>query len=223
MVLKNIDPISKQLLSNLDSIRGWFNKTFFVFVNFNSIDNTYTLFKDIPNSLLFNTSADEEYKVRNIYLKFVHENKEAFDYMMVIDPFTSLVMPLKKDSFNCMLSHNVSSWDAVFANQSYKYYDIPNLVTESIDITNILAGNVDTFIKKEQKHIPSNMGLIPVKSAFGGFAIYKTYILDSSNKYTRDGHVSFNLNLLNAQNSNTMFIDSSFVIETSPSMAELYL
>jgi len=223
MLLRNIDPISKQLLSNINSIKEWFNKTFFVFVNFNSIDNTYVLFKDIPNSILFNASIDEEYKVRNMYLKFVHENKDAFDYMMVIDPFTALSMPLKKDSFNCMLSHNVSSWDTVFANQSYKYYDIHNLITDTINIKNVTPENVGVFIKNEQKHIPSNMGLIPVKSAFGGFAIYKTYVLDSNNKYTVDGHVSFNLNLLNPPNSNTVFIDSSFVIETNPSMAELYL
>jgi hypothetical protein len=109
----------------------------------------------------------------------------------------------------------------MFANQTYKYYDIESLVDDKKQVYRIDDMEVkQKKIKQYQVHIPKNSGLIPVNSAFGGFAVYKTSVLDTGNKYTTDNHISFNLNISKAYSK--MFIDSSFIIETNPNNSFLY-
>jgi len=203
------------MIQNLIKAREMFKKTFIVFVSYN-IDTIYKeILSNLENCLLINSNKySEEFQLRNLYLRFVHENKKIFDLMMVIDPI-NLCLPINVRSFNFLenLDFNVA-----FANQSYKYYDIDSLIDDYKDGSAI----ADPELKKEyQKHISVNNEIIPVKSAFGGLAIYKTEVLDLDNTYTTDNHKTFNLKI--SQKYSKMFIVPSFLVETSPDNAYLYL
>jgi len=220
ILLDNVEAHTKSVLTNISILQNLFSKTFFVFViNANNKISEIT-FSKINHSIVIQTYETEEYKQRNLYLKFLHENKTLFDLMVVIDPLTCLITPLNPNVFSFLKSD--LKFSACFANQSYKYYDIENLVDDTRSVYLI----PDESEKKQQirflqKHIHKESGNIPVKSAFGGFAIYKTAYLESDNRYTTDNHITFNLKV-NIRDAN-MFIVSSFIIETSPEMASLYL
>jgi hypothetical protein len=203
------------IIENLIKLREIFKKTFIVFVSYN-MDILYReVLSNLENCLLINsTNYSEEFQLRNLYLNFFHENRKMFNLMMVIDPI-NLYCPINRKSFNFLenLDFNVA-----FANQSYKYYDIDSLIDDYKNGSTI----TDPELKKEQqKHISINNELIPVKSAFGGLAVYKTEVLDLDNKYTTDNHITFNLKI--SEKYSKMFIVPSFLVETSPDNAYLYL
>ena len=222
IMLHNVEQSMPSIVENINIFRNLFKRIFFVLIDNNSTDNTFQLCKNIPNSILLQSTGEEEYATRNMYLKFVYSNKTLFNYMIVIDADIALRNPLTMTSFKFLEAEMVDHWDVIFANQSYKYYDIQNLITPNFNIQDVSLDQVEKVIQNEQTHIPSDAGLIPVKSAYGGFAIYKTHILDINNKYTTDKHVSFNLRLHNKLPNIKMFIDSSFVIETHSDNAYLY-
>ena len=192
----------------MELLNAWFKSVFFIFVNSNSNDNTHFNFKKIENSILLDTTSNDESVHRNLYLKSFYASREKFNLMMIIDPWISMRTTLKLRSFDFMSHDRILDWDICFANQTYKYYDLENLILEKNEIT-------------YKKHIPSNSGLIMVKSAFGGFAVYKTSIFKNNSKYNLDNFKSLNLQFSN-QNLK-MFIISDFLIETSPENAHLFL
>jgi hypothetical protein len=217
-IVMNTDDELDIVSNNLSCLQSLFEKSFIVFV----IDSESSLIEwstRHENSLTIQTTFTEEHAKRNLYLKFVHDNKLSFNYMMVIDPLISLKTPLKPESFDFFRKD--TEFNAMFANQTYKYYDIESLVDDKKQVYRIDDMEVkQKKIKQYQVHIPKNSGLIPVNSAFGGFAVYKTSVLDTGNKYTTDNHISFNLNISKAYSK--MFIDSSFIIETNPNNSFLY-
>mgnify|MGYP000332023105 CR=1 FL=1 len=205
----------QNMIENLIKLREIFKKTFIVFVSYN-IDILYKeLLSNLENCLLINSSNySEEFQLRNLYLSFFHENIKMFNLMMVIDPI-NLYLPINTKSFNFLENLDFT---VAFANQSYKYYDIDSLIDDYKNGSTI----TDPELKKEQqKHISINNELIPVKSAFGGLAVYKTEVLDIDNKYTTDNHITFNLKI--SQKYSKMFIIPSFLVETSPENGHLYL
>jgi len=220
MLLKNIEAQHQSILSNISILQNLFRQTFFVFVLCGESKMTELTFNKINSSLLIQTFEIDEHKQRNLYLKFVLENKKSFNYMAVIDPLTCLITPLKPNSFDFFKSG--VGFSAVFANQSYKYYDIESLVTDTVYV-NLITDQEEkrSIIKSQQKHIHKESGNLIVKSAFGGFGIYNVAVLDPQNRYTTDNHISFNLKI-SALNPD-MFIVSSFVIETSPDNVSLYV
>jgi len=217
-IIMNTDDELNLVSNNLSYLQTLFEKTFIVFV----IDSESSLIEwstRHENSLTIRTTFTEEHAKRNLYLKFVHDNKKTFNYMMVIDPLISLKTPLKSESFDFFRKD--VEFNVMFANQTYKYYDIESLVDDKKQVYRIDDIELkQKKIKQYQVHIPKNTGLIPVNSAFGGVAVYKTIVLDFDNKYTTDNHISFNLNISNKYSK--MFIDSSFIIETSPTNSFLY-
>lgn len=208
MILKNVDKITNDIKKNIELLNLWFKSVFYIFVNANSNDNTHANFKKVSNSILLDTVYDDEATHRNLYFKSFYSSKEKFNVMMIIDPWISMRTTLKLRSFDFMFHDRMLDWDICFANQTYKYYDLENLVLEKNEIP-------------YKKHIPSNSGLIMVKSAFGGFAVYKTSIFKNNLKYISDNYKNFNLQFSN-QNLK-MFIISDFLIETSPENAHLFL
>jgi hypothetical protein len=137
---------------------------------------------------------------------------------MVIDT-CFLDTPIKISSLNCF--KRVSEWNVIFANQSYKYYDIDNLLTSD---TKPYHEEEDAEKKKVikatlQYHIPSDVDPIPVSSAYGGLAIYKVTSLIPTAFYKTDGHKSFNILV----NEKKMFIWPSLVLETPLSLALFYM
>jgi hypothetical protein len=171
-------------------MQSYFKKSFVVYVGEGKIDNN--------NSVSINATSNK----RNAYLSFVVSNKQHFDLMIVLDDETA-----ELSSFSCCSPERLETWDAVFANQSYKYYDIDSLTPKP------------NLPKRElQKHIPSNKPPIPVISAFGGLALYKTRFL-SENMYGPEGHVAFNTRF----GGQRKFIDPSLLLITSSEKASFYV
>jgi len=220
ILVKQIDTYLNAFLTNLSFIQSAFNKSFIVFVA-HKTENSEILSKleNLDNSLLIKTDIVQEYEQRNLYLKFVQSNKVLFNFMMVIDPKISLSLPLNQSIFNFITTDD---FNVAFSNQTYKYYDIENLVDNLKQVYTIQDKELKkTKIKQYQKHIPKHSDLISVQSAFGGFAIYNTSVLDSDNKYATDNHITFNLKI--SKKYSKMFIVPSFIIETSPNNASLYV
>jgi len=151
---------------------------------------------------------------RNRYLQELKENVNYKDveYVIVADLNNLNNLISEKSIASCF---ERSDWDACFANQTKKYYDIwalrhplwsPNDCWEQHNFLRkywkfpelaLYAG-----VQSRMIHIPADSEWIKVDSAFGGFAIYKRIVLLGA-KYsgtTNDGapiceHVSLNLAL----------------------------
>jgi hypothetical protein len=214
-----VDTYLKPLKENISFLQSLFDKTFVVFVAHNVEQETLDVLDTLDHSLLIKTDSILQYEQRNLYLKFVHENRVIFNSMMVIDPKISLTLPLNKSSFD-FISKN--EFNVAFSNQTYKYYDIESLIEGSKHVYKIEdLDEKNEKIKQYQKHISRYGEPIPVQSAFGGFAIYNMNVLDDDNKYTTDNHISFNLTI--SKKYSRMYIIPSFLIETPPSISSLYV
>jgi len=138
---------------------------------------------------------------RNHYVKFIRENFEIrkWDYIIVADLDGMNSAITKRSIIRSLANHN--KWEVCFANQTIGYYDLyalrapgwveqncfselRDMQTENIFISkfnNSFLNFLSAFIhfdKLRKKAIYSKMirlkgELIPVDSAFGGFAIYK--------------------------------------------------
>jgi hypothetical protein len=210
MVLEQLpDP---NTILKITTLRLLFKQSFLILCCKNSIENM----TQINNSVVFYDT--DETNCRNLYLNFVNRNRRKVEYMMVLDKH-ALDSDLQPGIFNCF--GYSEHWDCIFANQSYKYYDIDSLVTNS---TKEYHEETDENLKKMickrlQYHIPCDNELIPVKSAFGGLGIYKTHVLQDS-FYSDDGHRGFNLRIAE---THRLFIDPSLVIKTSPDLFRFFM
>lgn len=219
LLQQGVDNYIIPLKENISFLQSLFDKTFIVFVAHNVEQETLDVLEKLEHSVLIKADNALEYEQRNLYLKFVHENRVIFNSMMVIDPKISLTLPLNKSSFDFLSKIEFS---AAFSNQTYKYYDIDSLIAGSKFVHSIEdADTRNAKIKQYQKHISRYSDLIPVQSAFGGFAIYNMNVLDNENKYTTDNHISFNLTI--SKKYSNMYIVPSFLIETAPNNASLYV
>lgn len=140
---------------------------------------------------------------RNYYVQWIRENyaTNLWDYVVVVD-LDGMNKKIKSAGINsCFLA--TISWDAVFANQKYGYYDIYalrhpvwmpydcfrvlNIVKKKLELW-LLARPIRSFLFKriyfdqirrkliydKMIKIPMNANWIQVRSAFGGLAIYRT-------------------------------------------------
>jgi hypothetical protein len=106
------------ILDRLNTIRKMFKKSCIIYVG------KHEAYTNIQNSLYVYMENASEVQMRNAYLNIVVKNKSLFDVMMVIDPHIALLRDIPQTSLDCCSRANFDSWDAAFANQSYKYYDI---------------------------------------------------------------------------------------------------
>lgn len=170
---------------------------------------------------------------RNIYVEFVRNNyeKHLWSHVAVAD-LDGMNLNLRKKAVDSCFKIN-GEWDGLMANQRYGYYDIyalraknwveydcfleldkvkksttsPKLTKYSLLNFIILFKYYDNFRKEviysKMKKIYKNQVLIKVDSAFGGFAIYKTYVFFNSNYTLSDSfsseHVSFHKSKSNLQ------------------------
>ncbi|CAF3931713.1 unnamed protein product [Adineta steineri] len=143
---------------------------------------------------------------RNTLLNKTHDLKA--DYILVTD-FDRF--PITVPSFLANFRYNIDDWSVMTASPSDYYYDIWALRTLSDSVMNYdvwrrigdlersgknyCGGKlVDLIITIHQKYMPIEYGLLEVRSAFGGSALYK---VNSTYGYQYDGatceHVSFHL------------------------------
>lgn len=221
-LLKNNQKDFDTIIKNIRVVQQMFKKSFVVLVDAGSTDNTADVFSKIDNVLFIRMEkTSTEAECRNAYLSFVKKNASLFDIMMVADVNIALRRPIAKESLS-LCSPKMLSWDAAFANQSYRYYDIKQLRSPECptDLSNLPDDERAIRMRTLKRHIPRDEKPMPVHSAFGGLALYRTQFLDGCD-YANDGHVTFNLRF-HARTKN-MFIYPSLVLETLEENANLYL
>lgn len=245
--IRNGEANFQTVCANVKKIAGWFKTAIIVVVESDSDDNTLKLWSEessvnlISHGKLRDRLPSRTQRLafcRNTYLDLVLSRKKDIDLMINIDLDDILTEDLDDFLFeNCMLETEYPNWDAVFANQSYRYYDIWALRDENIDFDCIEAIHAlksrmpkPEAVGKFQRHIPRNSGLLPVKSAFGGLGVYKVSSLDQNSRYV--GRVNNSnreicehvpLNLYLTGKGCKLFIDSSMVLITPPSFSKYYV
>ena len=143
---------------------------------------------------------------RNQYVHWLRENyvTKLWDYVIVVD-LDGMNNKIKATAINSTIRSTIM-WDAVFANQKYGYYDIYALrhatwmPYDCFRVLNIMKKKLEIklsnkpirsfFLKRiyfdqlrrkliydKMLKIPKNSDWIPVHSAFGGLAIYRTELL----------------------------------------------
>ncbi len=164
---------------------------------------------------------------RNTYLKIARDKYSFVDYVLVAD-LDGVNNLLTLDAIKSCWSR--LDWDVCTANQAGPYYDIwalrhddwsPNDCWRanrflSKYITNSDYVNYSTLFSKMIR-IPQDAEWVPVKSAFGGLAIYKSAVFFDSGEYCGvdyEGnetceHVSFNLSLYSKKYK--IFINPSLI------------
>lgn len=197
-----------------------FDQISFFFVESDSTDNTLRLLKKLSVEIInFKyislgqlspnvASRIERIRIsRNSYVSFIRENSSEYDYVVVAD----------MDGINSRLSRrSISkcfekpSWDAVFPNQPFGYFDIlalrhkflqPHDYTEELDWRKSLIDTPTNVSKLSQRvrlmwqfdrarhdalyskmlRISKKSNWIEVDSAFGGIGIYKIDLFEHAN------------------------------------------
>ena len=221
-LLKNNQKDFEVVVSNIRGFQRMFKKSFVVFVDCGSSDNTVETFSKLDNVLFIRMEkTSTEAECRNAYLSFVKKNANLFDVMAVADVNIALRAPISSESLS-LFSAKTAKWDVAFANQSYRYYDIKNLRSAECpdDLSKLTDEERGIRMRTLRRHIPRDEKPIQVHSAFGGLAFYKTDVLNGCD-YANDGHVSLNLKVRGK--TPNMFIYPSLVLETLEANVGLYL
>jgi hypothetical protein len=240
--VKNIEKTLKKDIQNISAALGFFKEVHWFLVQSDSTDKSEQILSeikkininfeylsiDIPeNSYSFRT---ERLAIgRNKYLSYIRENIDPikFPYIVIAD-FNLLNNKLTSE--DVLSSWSRDDWDVVTANQSRRYYDIwalrhplwsPNdcweqheFIKKYIKIPEIINAY---SIRSRMLRIPKGSDWIPVESAFGGFAIYKSNFLMHNFFYEGKNeagnmiceHVYFNKKI--KQSGGSIFINTSLV------------
>ena len=222
-ILKNEEKNLGKYFLLIKSLKKIFEDYFVILVESESSDNTLKLAKKYlldlkgtiisKNTSIFKKRTEKTAFCRNQYLKFIKKNNELmkFNYLIVLDVDRVNYLINKKKLINTILNTKIN-WTAIFSNQLFFYYDLWTLrIKKYFDF--------DCFEKLQKLHKEkkprlifkniffyginlirkSNKRYLKVKSAFGGFAIYKLKkVINfrySSNKGKYCEHVLFNLKI----------------------------
>ena len=126
---------------------------------------------------------------RNNLLRTVRENGwiNQAKYLLVMDIDINANSVLTVDNFLTNFDYDTRDWTVMTASQTKRYYDIWAVRSQTLnyDCWDIIAPLKDQEIARERyiyvhmKPIPRDFGLIPVRSAFGGFGVYQTMYLNN--------------------------------------------
>lgn len=224
-ILKNEEKNLGKFFLLIKSLKEIFDDYFVILVESESSDNTVKLAKKYlldlkgtiisKNTSIYKKRTEKTAFCRNQYLKFIKKNKKLmqFDYLIILDGDKINHLINKKKLLNSILDSK-NNWTAIFANQLFFYYDLWTLRIQNIfdfdcfeklqklskeKVPKLIFKNIFFYgINLIRK---SNIRFLKVKSAFGGFGIYKLkkalkFEYSSSNgKYCE--HVMFNLKINN--------------------------
>lgn len=180
---------------------------------------------------------------REVYVDYIKNNYQfkKWQYVAVADIDGMNWKLSKKGIESCF--NSTRDWDGIMANQRFGYYDIYALradgwvendcflelqaVKNSVPTPKLGKFKIINFIRlykhydkfrkitiyKHMRILRRKNGFVPVKSAFGGFAIYKVDVLLNSsyksNDYCQSEHVNFHL--LNASKLRKFFINPALI------------
>lgn len=200
---RNVEKVLPREISRLNNVFSTSYRTVeFHIVESDSTDHTGSalrrLSSEVPG-LTFESLGDLQREIpdrigrlrycRNRYIDFYRKNSNRFSEVMVVD-FDIRNNRLKRDSIANLLNENLD-WDALFANQTGRYFDIYALredewcpgdcmaeVRELVEAGTSKEEAREIAIWNRMKKIPRASNRIKVDSAFGGLAIYKSWIFD---------------------------------------------
>lgn len=236
--IKNEGKNLKNFFEKINSVITGFNDYFIIFVESDSDDNsTELLNKYIKNKKgkIIKRDFTEQYNriqkleiCRNEYLNFIKNNSQInnFDYLIIMDADgvnNGLNMKILQNS---IMKEN---WTAIFACQKIFYYDIfalrvENFINENF-INKIKRDIRNKTYKNSKDYIFYNLSrffylnkifdnrYLKVKSAFGGFGIYKLNKVLEFRYESYLGqdceHVKFNEDINNKHGG--LFIDKNLI------------
>lgn len=209
-------------------------KVYFIFYENDSKDNTNIILQNFVNEI--NNKNNINYKAhliteklnikrrtpriahcRNQILKYIINNNliNQYDFYINMD-LDNVNVNLNVDSVNRCLNES-NNWDIASISQSKYYYDSWALRThkKNYNSSGVLINLKKWFDNINGDKINKNINYIPVLSAFGGFTIYKTYLLnnswysgeDKNNSNVDDcEHVNFHSSILNNFPNTKFFI-----------------
>jgi hypothetical protein len=208
--------VAKFLPKEIKRFEKEFNHIFevvnFLIIESDSKDNTKKVLEDIKNErnhfdyislgAIESTLPSRIERLafcRNVYVKEIRENKlyKNVDFVAIVD-FDIKNNRLRLNELKKLLGKQ--SWDAIFANQTGRYYDIYALRKKGwvendcfADYKNFSMSMSSQDAKKlaiwsKMRKIGKNSPLIPVDSAFGGLGIYRKNVF-----------MNFDYSLLNEQ------------------------
>ena len=200
---RNVEEVLPREISRLSSVLSTFyGAVEFHIVESNSTDQTVLVLRELSSKipgLSYECLGDLQRKIpdrierlrycRNRYIDFYRKNPKRYSEVMVVD-FDIRNNRLKRDSIANVLNEGLD-WDALFANQKGRYFDIYALredkwcpgdcmaeVGELVEAGTSKEKAKEIAIWNRMKKIPRTSNLIKVDSAFGGLAIYKSWIFD---------------------------------------------
>ena len=236
--IKDEEKNLKNFFNKIDQIVSKFEDYFLIFVESDSSDGSIRLLNEYikkrKGKIIIKKLKNKKNRIirieisRNEYLQHIRDNKKLtkFDYLLIMDAdgvnnrinYRNLENSIKK-----------KNWNAIFANQSFFYYDvyalrIKNFINENfihkiksdiknktvLNLKNIIYENLTKFFYLNRKF---NQRYIKVKSAFGGFGIYKLNKILKFKYNSFSGqqceHVKFNEDIYNKYGG--LFIDKNLI------------
>ena len=237
--IKNEEKNLNSFFKILDKIIDTFDDYFIILIESDSTDKTYenakkllSNYKGVVTKIKTDHLRLRTEKIslcRNTYLQFIKKDKNLsnYNYMIVADA-DKVNSNITKISILNSIKTAPQNWVGIFANQKYLYYDLwPLRIDNHIendcyqDFIKLSETNSTRkayfsvifkkffLIKKFQDRF------IKVKSAFGGFGIYKLKeVLDieydsSSGIYSE--HVLFNKKILEKDTNKSLYIDKKLI------------
>jgi glycosyltransferase involved in cell wall biosynthesis len=211
-----------------------------VFEN-NSTDNTVEILETFKKTHPFFNYISEKNNIGKRSQAIAHgrntllQHVKQYDYMIMVD-LDDVIATFKSRQIKYLFENTKSNdndndnpnveWDALFANCLGKYYDVwalriyPDIWNNSNPFKMIDYDCWDMarlyqskrIISIHQITIPTNLPLIPVSSAFGGFGIYKvSKIKDCRYDGTKCEHVHFHKEMIEKNNAK-LFICPKFLV-----------
>jgi hypothetical protein len=217
IITKNNESTIKDVLKNVESYSSLFKTSYTLIIEGYSKDKTFSICKDWckndlnrkvmrqPNKFYPRPISLQE--ARNTIICFYEERFNKDTYLLLLDADDINSSPVDVNSFlTCFKNYDVSTWDAMFANQTKEYYDIWALRSEDCpyDCWQMVKrfGDEWSYLRRHQIPKVKDHPLVSVNSAFGGSAIYNTRNMELCryNSYVNNieicEHVPFNEELV---------------------------
>lgn len=237
--IKNEEKNLNSFFKILDKIIDTFDDYFIILIESDSTDKTYENAKKLLSNYKgvvtkiktdhLRLRTERISLCRNNYLQFIKKDKNLsnYNYMIVADA-DKVNSNITKISILNSIKTAPQNWVGIFANQKYLYYDLWPLRIDNhiendcyqdfikLSETNSIRKAYFSVIFKKFFLIKKFQDrFIEVKSAFGGFGIYKLKeVLDieydsSSGIYSE--HVLFNKKILENNINKSLYIDKKLI------------
>ena len=237
--VRNVEHIILKEFMHVEKIFKNFGQVNTFLVESDSKDKTVKILSELSNqnsNFYFKSLGELDQLIPNRYSRIAYCREVYLNYVKNLQSQVDLVVVVDLDGMNHNLTveavevvlKNQNHWDAVFANQIGRYYDIGALrhpiwspsdcfsdYNWALKITNEKYAR-NFGIASKMFEIKLDAGMIPVESAYGGLAIYKAEVFKLSSYIGEDLYgnpildfVFFNLNL--SKKGYKLVIDSRLI------------